>query len=69
MIRVYQQIISPLLRQLTGTTYACRYDLSCSEFSKRALQKYGIIKGLKLTGLRIMSCQPWFKLNNYGANI
>lgn len=70
-ISIYQKIISPLLTQFLGIKqgYGCRYSQSCSEFSKRAIQKYGIIKGLKLSALRILSCQPWVKRTKYGTTI
>ncbi len=52
-IIVYQYSISPLLPA------SCRYTPTCSEYSKQALMKHGLIKGGKLAAKRIASCHPW----------
>ncbi|MCF6360319.1 MAG: membrane protein insertion efficiency factor YidD [Cyclobacteriaceae bacterium] len=52
-IIVYQYSISPLLPA------SCRYTPTCSEYSKQALMKHGLIKGGKLAIKRITSCHPW----------
>jgi len=52
-IIVYQYSISPLLPA------SCRYTPTCSEYSKQALMKHGLIKGGKLAAKRIASCNPW----------
>ena len=46
----YQQVISP---QLSAT---CVYEVSCSRFSRIAIKKYGIIKGIALTADRLSRC-------------
>jgi putative membrane protein insertion efficiency factor len=53
LIRIYQGLISPFLPP------ACRYTPTCSEYAKQALQKHGLIEGLRLTLKRISSCHPW----------
>ena len=53
LIRLYQFLISPL------TPATCRYEPTCSHYSKLALEKYGILKGGKLAIKRIFSCHPW----------
>ena len=57
----YQRIISPLLHQLLGQTNLCRYEVSCSEFAKAAIEQKGVIKGVKLSLMRLLSCQPLAK--------
>ena len=52
-IRVYQNLISPLL----GPT--CRYEPSCSKYMVAAIQEWGVIKGLYLGLRRIGRCHPW----------
>jgi len=52
-ILFYQYAISPILPS------SCRYTPTCSEYSKQALIKHGIIKGSKLAAKRIASCHPW----------
>jgi len=53
MILLYRWTISPLL----GPT--CRFSPSCSAYALAALQKYGILKGIRLTVLRVTKCHPW----------
>ncbi|WP_223550727.1 MULTISPECIES: membrane protein insertion efficiency factor YidD [Aestuariivivens] len=53
LIKMYQTLISPL------TPSACRYTPTCSQYSKEALQKHGLIKGGCLAIKRIFSCHPW----------
>ncbi len=52
-IRLYQVTVSPLL----GPT--CRFEPSCSRYMVGALQKYGLIKGLRKGVGRILRCHPW----------
>ena len=49
----YQITISPLL----GAN--CRYNPTCSAYSKEAIKKHGPWKGLYLSIKRIGSCHPW----------
>ncbi|CAM4420952.1 membrane protein insertion efficiency factor YidD [Flavobacterium terrigena] len=53
IIRFYQIVISPL------TPAACRFEPTCSSYSKEALEKHGILKGSWLAIKRIASCHPW----------
>ncbi len=53
LIKLYQNFISPF------TPSTCRYQPTCSYYTKEALQKYGIIKGSQLAIKRILSCHPW----------
>ncbi|HPH23604.1 MAG TPA: membrane protein insertion efficiency factor YidD [Chitinophagaceae bacterium] len=46
----YQNIISPQLSK------SCAYHTTCSNFSKQAIAKFGIIKGVFLTVDRLMRC-------------
>ncbi|MCK8826838.1 membrane protein insertion efficiency factor YidD [Natroniella acetigena] len=54
LIRFYQSFISPLkLRR------SCRFHPTCSEYTVRALIKYGVLKGgIKAVG-RIFKCHPF----------
>ncbi len=36
----------------------CRFYPTCSEYTKQAIEKYGIIKGGKLAFKRIIKCHP-----------
>ena len=53
IIRFYQIVISPL------TPATCRFEPTCSSYSKEALEKHGILKGSWLAIKRIASCHPW----------
>ena len=53
LIRVYQKYISPLKPP------SCRFTPNCSHYGIEALNKYGVIRGIYLTMLRIMRCHPW----------
>lgn len=55
LIKLYQKYISPLL----GSN--CRYYPTCSEYTKQAVDKYGIIKGSMLGIIRIIKCNPFSK--------
>jgi putative membrane protein insertion efficiency factor len=55
LIKVYQTLISPL------TPDSCRFQPTCSQYTKEALQKHGLLKGGMLALKRITSCHPWGK--------
>jgi putative component of membrane protein insertase Oxa1/YidC/SpoIIIJ protein YidD len=50
LLYLYQNTIS---EQISAN---CAYQLSCSEFSKKSLKKFGLLKGILLTSHRLMSC-------------
>ena len=54
-IILYQRLLSPLLPS------SCRFTPTCSEYTKQAIIKYGIIKGTYLGIKRISKCHPWGK--------
>ena len=53
LVEFYQADISPLLRSYI----ACRYEPTCSEYSKQAVERFGILEGLGLSWRRLNSCQ------------
>lgn len=53
LIRVYQNLISPL------TPASCRFHPTCSQYALEALKKHGLLKGSKLALKRISKCHPW----------
>lgn len=55
MINVYQKYISPYLGN------HCIFYPTCSEYTKQAVDKYGIIKGSILGIIRILKCNPFSK--------
>lgn len=50
LLYLYQKGISPQV------SVNCPYELSCSNFSKKCIQHYGLIKGLALTADRLTRC-------------
>ena len=53
LIKSYQLLISPILRQ------NCRYLPTCSEYSVQSIREHGVIKGIALSLKRISKCHPW----------
>jgi putative component of membrane protein insertase Oxa1/YidC/SpoIIIJ protein YidD len=58
----YQAIIAVILKNL-GLKTECRYDITCSEYMKRAILRHGILKGSMLGMSRILSCQPFLPIH------
>ena len=46
----YQKVLSP---QISAN---CPYEISCSNFSKACIKKFGLIKGIALSADRLMRC-------------
>lgn len=53
LIKVYQTLISPF------TPSTCRFQPTCSHYTKEALEKHGFFSGGWLALKRIFSCHPW----------
>jgi len=53
LVRGYQLFLSPWL------PVACRYTPTCSHYATEALQRYGALKGTRLTIGRLLRCHPW----------
>ena len=54
LIRIYQRLLSPLLG------YCCRFEPTCSEYAREALERHGVVRGLGLTILRLRRCRPGY---------
>ncbi len=54
-INFYKQQISPFLG------IHCKYEPTCSEYTKQAIEKYGVIRGLFKGFKRILRCNPFSK--------
>ena len=55
LINFYQKAISPWLGP------SCKYNPTCSEYTKQAIEKYGAIKGTIIGIKRILRCNPFSK--------
>jgi hypothetical protein len=53
LIRVYRYLLSPWLGN------QCRFYPSCSCYAIEALEHHGAIRGLWLSGYRLLRCNPW----------
>jgi len=53
IIRLYQSLVSPLLRP------SCIYYPSCSEYARQAFIKHGVLRGMLLSLVRIARCHPF----------
>ena len=51
-IRLYQRTISPYLPT------SCRYEPSCSQYSREAIQRYGVLRGIRMSIGRLARCTP-----------
>ncbi len=64
-ISFYQKILSPLKVFLKHLGFlgnnTCVFYPTCSDYTKEAIEKYGLLKGLFLGFLRILRCHPWQK--------
>jgi hypothetical protein len=52
-IRLYQLLLSPIFGR------QCRFYPSCSSYTRHAVEKYGVLKGLALGGKRLLKCHPF----------
>ena len=57
-IEWYQKNISILLEQ---KNIKCKYYPTCSEYTKQAIEKYGVFKGTGKGIIRILKCNPFSK--------
>ncbi len=53
LIACYRNFIRPILGK------NCRFDPSCSQYLKTALQQYGVFRGSYIAMKRLLRCHPW----------
>lgn len=58
-ITIYQRVIRVPMNMLLGKTNSCRFQPTCSQYVKEAINKHGIIKGLFLGMGRMLRCHPF----------
>lgn len=58
IIEWYQRNISSYLDY---KNIKCKFYPTCSQYTKEAIQKYGVIKGILLGMARIVRCNPFSK--------
>jgi len=63
LVLFYQKTLSPdhgLFRNFFPHGY-CKYYPSCSEYTRRAILKHGLVWGILKGAWRILRCNPWSK--------
>lgn len=58
LIEFYQKNISQILER---KNIKCKFYPTCSEYTKQAIEKYGVIKGCIYGAKRILKCNPFSK--------
>jgi putative membrane protein insertion efficiency factor len=53
ILGIYKAMVSPFLPP------ACRFEPTCSQYARDAVEKYGAIKGSWMAAKRILRCQPF----------
>jgi putative membrane protein insertion efficiency factor len=55
LLGIYKAMVSPFLPP------ACRFEPTCSEYTRQAVEKYGAVRGTWMGVKRILRCQPFCK--------
>lgn len=58
LIKLYKKFISPMFKTMG---IECKYYPTCSEYTAKAIVRYGCIKGIYLGVKRILKCNPFSK--------
>lgn len=53
VVAAYQRWLSPALVR------RCRYEPTCSDYARQALERHGAARGLTLAVRRVLRCHPW----------
>jgi uncharacterized protein len=59
LLSIYKRAMSPVLHAVSGSTGACRFQPSCSEYAALAIEYHGIVRGTWLALRRISKCHPF----------
>ena len=57
LIELYQKYIS----KIKSKNIRCKFYPTCSEYTKQAIEKYGVLKGCMLGAVMILKCNPFSK--------
>ena len=53
LVDVYRVALSPF------KTPCCRFEPTCSQYAKQALQNHSFFKAILLISKRLLKCHPW----------
>ncbi len=56
-INLYQFVVSANLKK--QDIYICQFQPTCSEYTKQAIIKYGLLRGGIIGSIRIVRCNPF----------
>ncbi len=55
LLRLYKRWISPAFPP------SCRYVPTCSEYAMEAVERHGVVRGVLMSGWRLLRCHPLAK--------
>lgn len=59
LVNFYKKYFALMLRYVFGK--GCRFQPSCSQYAKEALEQYGVFRGTLLSIKRLSRCHPFGK--------
>jgi uncharacterized protein len=58
LLALYKRVVSPVMHALAGSSGACRFQPTCSEYAAIAIAEYGLLKGTAMALGRVVRCHP-----------
>jgi putative membrane protein insertion efficiency factor len=59
LVRIYQLTLSPMKQIFFGSNCSCRFQPTCSCYTRSAFLQYGFWRGWWYAFRRILRCHPW----------
>lgn len=61
LIAVYQNFLAYILKSIVGAEHVCRFEPTCAEYARIVVSEKGVLRGTRLSILRLLKCQPLYK--------
>ena len=61
-INLYKNFFSYMLKSVVGVNNCCRFSPTCSEYARLSVKEKGVLKGSQLALVRLLKCQPFYKI-------